>query len=499
MNLNPQSPFASKASQLLSWGHWFTFANIALVLLISLGYLWADSAPTTWLGRFYMVVTWLSHTSFITFLAFVLTVFPLSLVFPYPRHIRGMAAVIATLGLSWLCLDAFVYYQLGYHINFSSLSEILSVFVQTLSARPIFVSAIATLIIGAFFAFELVISNFAWKHLAELKQLKFPSYAAVCIVSCFAASHSIHIWADANSYFDITKQDNVLPMSYPTTAKSLLAKHNLIDIDQYKKSTQIDLDSKNIEFVTPELTGSCSAVDKPTTQILVFANNAQLLEFVGSNDTLKPFSTLLHPTSIEDSLFNVIYGLPAIYKRSMIDEERSPAWAKGGLLSVHGFPEFKYIPERQDAKIVIQFVNGNTLNIETTSPVIALSFANDEKSVVATSTFYSNIKAFKKAEGLIQPMDLLATVLSQVINCEERAAKSTLGHTVTSPESSHGVNHSQGVFIAFKKDRITLIKPDGSYQQMSAAEGFVIEQKLDIPFLIQSIKQLKQFGPSTSQ
>jgi len=183
----------------------------------------------------------------------------------------------------------------------------------------------------------------------------------------------------------------------------------------------------------------------------------------------------------------------------MIDEERSPAWAKGGLLSVHGFPEFKYIPERQDAKIVIQFVNGNTLNIETTSPVIALSFANDEKSVVATSTFYSNIKAFKKAEGLIQPMDLLATVLSQVINCEERAAKSTLGHTVTSPESSHGVNHSQGVFIAFKKDRITLIKPDGSYQQMSAAEGFVIEQKLDIPFLIQSIKQLKQFGPSASQ
>ena len=56
-----------------------------------------------------MLVTWLSHTSFIAFLAFVLTVFPLSLIFPYPRHIRGMAAVIATVGASLLTLDAYVY------------------------------------------------------------------------------------------------------------------------------------------------------------------------------------------------------------------------------------------------------------------------------------------------------------------------------------------------------------------------------------------------------
>ena len=125
MNLSQQSQFSSKVSQLLSWGHWFTFANIGLLLFISLSYLFADSAPTTFVGYLYMFVTWLSHTSFITFIAFVLTIFPLSLVFPYPRHIRGMAAVFATFGASLLTLDAYVYFNLGHYLNSSALPEIV--------------------------------------------------------------------------------------------------------------------------------------------------------------------------------------------------------------------------------------------------------------------------------------------------------------------------------------------------------------------------------------
>ena len=57
-----------------------------------------------------------------------------------------------------------------------------------------------------------------------------------------------------------------------------------------------------------------------------------------------------------------------------------------------------------------------------------------------------------------------------------------------------GVNYSQGVVIAYKKDRITLIDSDGNFKNISAAEGFSIEQRLDIPFLVQSIKKLKTFS-----
>jgi len=96
MNLAEQSQFTSKASQLLSWGHWFTFANIGLALIISFAYLAADNAPETFLGGVYLLINWLGHIGFLTFICFVLTIFPLSLVFPYPRHIRGMAAVLVT-------------------------------------------------------------------------------------------------------------------------------------------------------------------------------------------------------------------------------------------------------------------------------------------------------------------------------------------------------------------------------------------------------------------
>ncbi|CCQ12194.1 FIG001881: hydrolase of alkaline phosphatase superfamily [Pseudoalteromonas luteoviolacea B = ATCC 29581] len=502
MNLNPQSPFASKASQLLSWGHWFTFANIALVLLISLGYLWADSAPTTWLGRLYMVITWLSHTSFITFLAFVLTIFPLSLIFPYPRHIRGMAAILATTGLAWLCLDTFVYFQLGYHINVGALSEIITVLMQALSAQPVFFTLIAVLLVTLFFVFELVVSNFAWRHLGELKQLKFPRYAAASIVTCFAASHSIHIWADANSYFDITKQDNVLPLSYPTTAKSLLAKHNLIDINDYKKSTEINLDPKLLDFSLATPLQECQAPDlepqevsEPLVKILVFKTKSQLNEFVKNQGELNAHKSMLHPADPYDSLFNLVYGLPSIYKK-LLDSKQLPPWANDELVSVHGEKQFKHLAMK-GRPIEIQIVD----TAEEMAPyqsIIALSFENDSKAVITTSTFFSNINSFKKINGLVQPMDIVTTVLTNTLGCPELAQQTTLGHDFSSKQQDVGVNYSQGVFIAYKKDRITLIKSDGSYQQLSAAEGFVIDQKLDIPFLIQAIKQLKQFSQSGS-
>lgn len=494
MNLNPQSPFASKASQLLSWGHWFAFANIAIVLLISLGYLWADSVPTTWLGRFYMVITWLSHTSFLTFIAFVLTIFPLSLIFPYPRHIRGMASVIATFGLSWLCLDTFVYFQLGYHINLSSISEIVSVLIQTFNAKPVIVSTIALVIVILFFSFELIVSNFAWRHLAELKSVKFPRYAAASLVTCFALSHSIHIWADANSYFDITKQDNVLPLSYPTTAKSLLAKHNLIDIDQYKKSTQFDLGSKNLEFVQPQPIEECNVEDEKKIFVLVFSDELLYAEYLKNNTQLKETKSFIYPTVQEDSLFNLLYGLPAIYKRNLVESQSLPAWSRGKLASASGFSTFSYLTENTSAPMQFVFVDKPIENFDSLTLQVALMFSDKSNGVINNGSFYSNIVSLQNIPHLIQPMDITTTLLSQVLNCASRAQQTTLGVDLKHNTSEQGVNYSQNVFVAYKKDRITLIKSDGSYQQLSASEGFIIEQKLDIPFLIQSIKQLKQFG-----
>ncbi|CAH9055169.1 hypothetical protein PSECIP111951_01186 [Pseudoalteromonas holothuriae] len=497
MNLTPQSPFSSKASQLLSWGHWFTFANIGLVLLISSSYLFADKTPASLLGGFYMLITWLSHTSFITFCAFVLTIFPLSLVFPYPRHIRGMAALIATCGVSILSLDAFVYFQLGYHLNLQSGPEIVSLLWNKFSDSPFITSVLAIGFVLLVLIFELLAGNRAWRHLAELKQYRFPKYATVALVGCFATSHSIHIWADANAYFDITKQDNVLPLSYPTTAKTLLARHDLLDIKRYEKAHDISLTQIKNPFSVIEPIPICKApTNKPVT-IAVFKQPDKLAEFV-TRQQLVPIKQLLQPTNHEDALFNLIYGLPAFYKPAMSQQPPPPWSASEPLLSVTGFESFNDIlnPE-SPIKIISASALETQNNIQGT--IIAFSLAPVSTDVIHNSVLYSNDFTISQQLFFKQLQDITYTLVASHLNCSELASHTMLGRDLQHSASVEGVNYTQGVLVAFKKDRITLVSQDGSYKNLSGTEGFDIDQKLDIPFLINSIKILKKFSLKKSE
>jgi hypothetical protein len=499
MNLSQHNQFSSKASQLLSWGHWFTFANIGLVLLISLSYLFADSAPTTTMGYVYMLVTWLSHTSFITFIAFVLTIFPLSLIFPYPRHIRGMAAILATFGASLLTLDAYVYFNLGYHLSSSALPEIVSLLWHRLTSSPALTTLLAGGIVMLILAFQLLASNYTWHHLARLKQYKFGRYATSVLVTCFALSHSIHIWADANLKFDITKQDNVLPLSYPTTAKSLLAKNDLLDIESYKQAHNVKLTNQNISYVLAAPLPRCESITQTNVTILVFNENDLLETFAQQHGGLFQTEHFLQPVNNQDTLFGLVYGLPAYYKPALFKEQMMPTWSnKQRGLNITGFNEFDYINELGHKKSAVQIINmanadiSNLALIEGTH-IYAFSLAKQNNDIVTTSRLYSSDKKITRIEGLIQPSDIIATSVGKYLNCPQIAVQSMLGVNLYDKKDDTGVTYSQGVLIAYKKDRITLIDSDGNYKNVSAAQGFSIEQGLDIPFLVNSIKKLKAF------
>lgn len=499
MNLSQHNQFSSKASQLLSWGHWFTFANIGLIWFISLSYLFADSPPTTVIGYVYMLVTWLSHTSFITFIAFVLTVFPLSLIFPYPRHIRGMAAVLGTVGASLLTLDAYVYFNLGYHLSSSALPEIVSLLWHRLTSSPALTTLLAGGIVMLILAFQLIVSNYTWHHLARLKQYKFGRYAGSSLLVCFAMSHSIHIWADANLKFDITKQDNVLPLSYPTTAKSLLAKNDLLDIESYKQAHNVKLTSQNINYVLPTPLSRCEANVAANITILVFNDDASLTQFANHQSDLYYTEQFLQPVNNQDALFSLIYGLPAYYKPTLHTQQALPAWqSKQRNLTITGFDEFNYINDSAHSAAAIRIINASNaeqqiLELDKNTHIFAFSLAKESNDIVTTSRLYSSDKKVIHVEGLIQPSDIIATSVGEYLNCAQIPKQSMLGVNLYDKKDDTGVTYSQGVFIAYKKDRITLIDSDGNYQNISAAQGFSIEQGLDIPFLVQSIKKLKTF------
>jgi len=497
MNLSQHNQFSSKASQLLSWGHWFTFANIGLALFISLSYLFADSPPTSFLGITYMLVTWLSHTSFIAFLAFVLTVFPLSLIFPYPRHIRGMAAVIATVGASLLTLDAYVYVNLGYHLNTSALPEIISLLWHRLTSSPALTTILAGGIVLLILGFQLVASNFTWNHLGRLKQYKFARYAISFLVICFALSHSIHIWADANLKFDVTKQDNVLPLSYPTTAKSLLAKNDLLDIESYEQAHNVKINNQNISYQMPSPLEKCEDYTQANVDIFVFETQQQLEKFVVENKKMYKTEQFLQPTNHDDTLFSLVYGLPAFYKGAILNEQILPAWqSQRRSIEVTGVEELTFINDQAHSASAIRIIRGNAAVTprDDKTQIFAFNLAGDKQEVVATSALYSSDKNIAKVNGLIQPSDLITTIISQYLNCNAIAKQTMLGTNLYKKKDNMGINYSQGVVIAYKKDRITLIDSDGNFKNISAAEGFSIEQGLDIPFLIQSIKKLRTFN-----
>lgn len=496
MNLSQHNQFSSKASQLLSWGHWFTFTNIGLALLISLSYLFADSPPTTAIGITYMVITWLSHTSFIAFLVFVLTVFPLSLVFPYPKHIRGMAAIIATIAASVLTLDAYVYFNLGYHLNSSSLPEIVSLLWQRLTSSPALTTFLAGSIVLLILAFQLIVSNFTWHHLERLKQLNFARYASSFLIVCFAFSHSIHIWADANLKFDITKQDNVLPLSYPTTAKSLLAKNDLLDVKRYEQAHNVKISNQDIHFVAPAVLEKCDRFTPAKVDILAFETHAQLKEFIAKNENLVKTKQFLQPVNHSDMFFSLVYGLPALYKANIIQDRTLPLWqSQRRSLVIEGIDELSFINEVAANDSTIRVVKGDSAikARKNITHLFAFSLPHATTDIVTTSYLYSTDKQIAKVNGLIQPSDLIATSVGQYLNCNAIAQQTMLGISVYNKSNSQGVNYSQGVVIAYKKDRITLIDRDGNFKNISAAEGFSIEQGLDMPFLVQSIKKLKTF------
>mgnify|MGYP000628027166 CR=1 FL=1 len=135
---------------LISWSHWFTFFNIIAAIALSSYYLFSETSPDTLLGHAYLVTTWLSHMAFLTFMSFVLILFPLTLIWPNTKVIRTSGSVIFTFGLLLLLLDGFIYSRLGYHLNASSSAQIIGLIQEIAKESGIFYLVSGTLAIVIF-------------------------------------------------------------------------------------------------------------------------------------------------------------------------------------------------------------------------------------------------------------------------------------------------------------------------------------------------------------
>lgn len=326
--------YSRKLLHLISWSHWFTFFNIFAAIALSSYYLFSEAAPSTFLGQMYLVTTWVSHIAFLTFMSFVLILFPLIIVWPNTKVIRASASIIFTLGLLLLLLDGFIYSRLGYHLNASSSAQIFGL-IQEIAQKNVIFYTVSGMLAILILAFELTISNYAWKHLKRLQKTIFARFVIFGLVASFFFSHLTHIWADANLDYDILRQDTVLPLSYPATAQTLLTKYGLFDIDDYIERKTSPLSFSGAIPPYPNLTmGQCTTANAEQSVFIVLTDEQltkqQLQRFSNrTNGDSYQFTNHVDSTLNDEAWFKLLYSLPNIYQKDILKQSVKPLLFQG--------------------------------------------------------------------------------------------------------------------------------------------------------------------------
>ncbi|MCH1919725.1 DUF3413 domain-containing protein [Shewanella sp. A3A] len=210
-----------QVSRLVNWGHWFAFFNGLLAMVAGVRYLSTVGFPDSVIGWGYLAISTLGHFSFLAFIVYLVFIFPVTLLLPYSRILRGYAAIVATIGICALLYDAVIYREYGMHMSPFAFDLAFADLNSLLQGVSIFVTPLVVLVI------ELVLANALWKRIDRIQRRNVGNKLVTVISVCFISSHLVHIWADAAEVTAITRFDDAYPISYPATAKTFMENHGI--------------------------------------------------------------------------------------------------------------------------------------------------------------------------------------------------------------------------------------------------------------------------------
>ncbi|OOE70357.1 DUF3413 domain-containing protein [Salinivibrio kushneri] len=323
--------YRDKVSQLISWGHWFSFFNIIAAMLLGTRYISQSGWPETLLGQSYLVFNWVGHFGFLVFALYILIIFPASFLIPSQRLMRLFAVLVATVGMMVLLLDIYAYQTLHLHLNPLVWELLLSGEKTDMNAhwQYLFIA------VPAIFILELIIAEWVWRKLRKLTRKRIGIPVATVFALCFISSHLIHIWADAFIYSPVTAQRSTFPVSYPMTAKTFMEKYGLLDRQEYQRLRE-QRGQETSEVIRYPLQPLAFAPDankyqKNLLMVMVEGLRADMVnpvtmphlhQFANQNLWFKN-----HFSSSNDDmagLFGFFYGLPGSYAQSARTEGLRP-------------------------------------------------------------------------------------------------------------------------------------------------------------------------------
>src|SRR5690554_917072 len=520
-----------KIARLISWGHWFTFFNILLVLVIGTLYIEATESPGSALGVLYLIMSWLGHFAFLPFIVFILLIFPFCLIVPYTRVLRGIGTLVASFGLIALVADALFYRQYGYHLNTYSLSQ-LAMDAETVFAGASFVILIGLLLVFVILLiFELGLANIAWKRLDRLQARYWgPSLSAVFVV-CFLGSHSMHIWADAVFYTPITKQDDMFPLSYPTTAKTLMSKHGLLVEQRLEATEELIRTGISVDLMYPARTLQCARVNNAPNTLIVtlqhFSDTARaelLQEFPNLNRYSAP--VLGHPDG-KSALFELIYALPDLYQLPVSEANKQPVYfstlrdyrveftvnnlTDTELLPspISAFESFNlpepsaYIGVAMDTELSSDITRIIRRQLEQGTQVIVMGLVPESaqhretysSQAMQVNLVHSDNLAIQQ-QPLVMLTDIMPTILSKYMNCADDAQAYSTGMNLNDKQRRLPVMTSFGHnLVVYDEQMTSIIKADASIRTFDNKDMKLLPGVSPAtPVLVDGIRKLKRFS-----
>lgn len=493
-----ETPRRKLVNQLVTWGHWFALQNIIVAVIIASIFVFSTPLPATFGGIAYLLVTWFSHIAFITFFSFVILVLPLCYVLGNPKVVKGIAALFSALGLALLVFDALLYNKYGTHLSLTAAGNLRDQSQNISGEWQQWLFFVVLVLV--WLAFQLIIANALWKRLQRFSKVKVGIPITAVLVSCFVLSHSAHIWADANLYQPIVQQDNMFPLSYPATAKNLMAKYDLLDLQNHQTRRQLQFNQQIQQVNYPSKPVYCAIQPQGKTLLLIQSDQTDWQP--GGADLVaqgKHHDLSADPNS---RLLSALYGLPQLYLPAL--QGKQPVLLN--LPHAQGLPVLLYanstVPalqdyqvsltdltqqlSSQDAYLAVAFADASTLKqilSEAQGAQVLLQTNNDQGSQL-----YSNMSIRAQQSST---EDLAATLLS-TLGCQSEPAAYSTGQNLLSPSRDWLVSTQGNKVVVLQPDKRIEVKSNGNYKQYDLAQR-ELDTPLDTNLLAQAIRHLSRF------
>lgn len=506
--LMTESPRRQRVSRLVSWGHWFAFYNILVALVIASIYVFAEPLPDSLIGQIYLVMNWLGHISFLTFIGFVIFVIPLCYLINNSRFVKGLSSGFAALGQAILAFDALLYNRTGVHISLQASDIVVDETVQQAASISLDQMLFFGLLFLVWLGFQLLIANAIWQRIDRFSRQRIEQSLVGIFLACFVGAHALHIWADAKLYQPIVQQDNMFPLSYPATAKTTLSRYGLLDIDDYKQRK-----SMQFSFAIDDLNYPIEPLYCP-----VSLSQPWLIIYATEHITSDAIASFTAPGFMQTSYYRsnnapdaqikaMTYGLPSLYHQYL--DTTNPVLFD--LLFGFGIDVYMDVPA--NTYLAKRNIKTFTLSeLEAPTNAVHIAYANAEEIISTlnkTSLQNANVLLLNPpAEGeflgtaistmqlqsqLVLNEDIPATVLHD-LGCTLNSNLYSTGQAIQKQNRQWHITTEDSNVVIFDNQAVAYIESNGLSNSVSLLTGQRINRELNTQVFNRSMKQLTEFA-----